>query len=566
MPLRTVLWLLLAVVAGSTIGFRVGLPGSDSSPVAAPAVAGQASAELEFAPPTGRPVNPRGLDTGGPSPSAGLQPLSSVSSSSAARGGSAVSSSESDAVAFNAPYAADLSFLTFGPGPTTPSSSTASSAPTETTTTPAPAAPTGPPPVISDVRTVSLSPFAATISWHTNVPTTSRLVYGLGAPVIWSAPTTLSTSHQATMTGLAQSRSYRLDIAAQSDDAQTALEEFLLTTPTIGGPVHASVGGGTILLNGQPWFPKMVWAQCSDAVGGNLALGIDLFMGNGCGSGAQLATWLGTAAFVLADAKHPAADRAGTLGVHLPDEWDTGLPNNFSLEDALHAVPPTSGSGPRFLTLTNHFYSRAEPLPQGRGMYPALAASADVLGFDLYPLQNWCRWDSFHDVFDAQIDLVSLARGKPTFQWIEVRRMDCNGDQLDPTPETVRAETWLAIAGGAHAIGYFPNNWTAAVGAEIARTNHEIDSLVSVLVEPNIAASVAVGSYVKAGVREHNGAVYVIAVNASRGTSSATITVPALADRTLRTLDGLHTVTASGGSFTDTFGPLEVRIYIAAPA
>jgi hypothetical protein len=368
------------------------------------------------------------------------------------------------------------------------------------------------------------------------------------------------------MTGLGQSRSYRLDIAAQSEDAQTVLEEFLLTTPAISGPVHASVGGGTILLDGRPWFPKMVWAQCPDAAGGSLAVGIDLFMGNGCGSGAQLSTWLGTAAFVLADAKKSEPERAGALGVHLPDEWDTGLPNDFSLEDAMHAVPATPGSGPRFLTLTNHFYSRAEPLPQGRGMYPGLAASADVLGFDLYPLQNWCRWDSFRDVFDAQIDLVSLARGKPTFQWIEARRMDCKGEQLDPTPETLRAESWLSIAAGAHAIGYFPNNWTAAVGAEIARTNREIDNLVSVLVEPNIAASVAVGSSVKAGARDHNSAVYVIAVNASRGTSSATITVPALADRTLRTLDGLHTVTASGGSFTDSFGPLEVRIYIAAPA
>jgi len=42
--------------------------------------------------------------------------------------------------------------------------------------------------------------------------------------------------------------------------------------------------------------------------------------------------------------------------------------------------------------------------------------------------------------------------------------------------------------------------------------------------------------------------------------------VPALADRMLRTLDGLHTVAASGGSFTDAFGPLEARVYIAAPA
>jgi hypothetical protein len=309
----------------------------------------------------------------------------------------------------------------------------------------------------------------------------------------------------------------------------------------------------------------MVWAQCTDAVAGNLAVGIDLFMGNGCGDGAELANWLRGYAYVLADAKEPAAGRAGTIGTHLPDEWDTHLPGDLTAAQAQQLVPPTPGSGPRFLTLTNHFYSRAEPLPQGRGMYPALASTADVLGFDLYPMQNWCRFDSFHDVFDSQLDLVALARGKPTFQWIEARRMDCFGDHLDPTPETVRAESWLSIAGGAHAIGYFPNNWTPEVGAEIARTNHEIDTLVAALVEPNIAASVAVGSYVKVGAREHNGAVYVIAVNASRTSTTGTITVPALGDRPLRSLDGQHTVTAAGGTFTDSFGPLEVRIYIAAP-
>jgi hypothetical protein len=143
--------------------------------------------------------------------------------------------------------------------------------------------------------------------------------------------------------------------------------------------------------------------------------------------------------------------------------------------------------------------------------------------------------------------------------------MDCMGERLDPTPETVRAEAWLSIAGGAHAIGYFPNNWSAEVGAEIARTNHEIKGLVPALVEPAIAASVSLGSTVKAGAREHNGAVYVIAVNASRGASVATINVPALGDRVLRSLDGQKTVAASGGSFTDSLGPLEVCIYVASP-
>jgi hypothetical protein len=288
-------------------------------------------------------------------------------------------------------------------------------------------------------------------------------------------------------------------------------------------------------------------------------------MGNGCGNSSQLATWLSGSAFAIGDAKETASARAGTVGTFLPDEWDTHLPNDFSAADANRLIPPSPGSGPRFLTLTNHFYRHAAPLPQGRGMYPGLAASADVLGFDLYPLQNWCRFDSFGDVFDSQLDLVALARGKPTFQWIEARQMDCSGAELDPTPETLRAEAWLSIAGGAHAIGYFPNNWSDAVGAAIAQVNHEISTLTPALVEPAIAASASLDSTVRVGARDHNGAVYVIAVNASRAPATATITVPALVDRELVTLDGQHKASAKDGAFTATFAPLEARIYIAAP-
>jgi len=562
-PLRTICWLLLAVAAGSTIGFKIALPGSDSASVpAASANPNAAQAPFTFAPPSGRPVSPVGLDTGGPS-RPGLRPVSRAGGSAIATYGSRSTAAGAADVTFNAPYVSDLRFLAL---PSVTFQPTAGSSPTDTTTTTTtPVQPAGPPPEIENVHTISLTPFSATIAWRTNVPATSRIAYGLDAPVLWTAPNIAATEHQATLTGLTFSSSYKVAVTAANDGSPGRVEEYVLTTPALSGAVQLTTSNGVILLNGQPSFPKLVWAQCTDAVAGNLAVGIDLFMGNGCGTGADLATWVAGRAFVLANAQAPAAARAGTVGTHLPDEWDTHLPGDLTTADALRLVPEIPGSGPRFLTLTNHFYSRASPLPQGKGMYPALAASADVLGFDLYPLQNWCRFDSFGDVFDSQLDLVALGRGRPTFQWIEARRMDCMGDQLDPTPETVRAEAWLSIAGGAHAIGYFPNNWSYEVGAEIARTNHEIQGLIPALVEPAIAASVSLGSSVKAGGREHNGAVYVIAVNASRSAATASINVPALGDRVLRSLDGLHTLTASGGSFTDSFGPLEVRVYVAAP-
>jgi hypothetical protein len=561
-PLRHVCWLLLAVVAGTSIGFKVGLPGSGAAVTASPSSAQQeAAAGMAFAPATGRrPVKAVGLYTGRDAP-VGLQKVAGVDGESPALSEEPVGE---NALTQPAPYARDLTFLAFPSGATVPTPAAAAGTTTPTTSTPA--APSGPPPTISDVQTVAISPFSASLSWRTSEASTSRAVYGLDAPVVWTAATASGTSHEVALPGLSPGSTYHLDVTATTADGRSAVSQFLLTTPSMFAPVNVSTANGTVLLDGQPSFPKLVWNQCPDAVSGNLAVGIDFFMGNGCGSSAQLATWLTGSAFAIGDAKEASSARAGTVGTFLPDEWDTHLPNDFSAADAARLIPRAAGSGPRFLTLTNHFYSRAAPLPQGRGMYPGLAATADVLGFDLYPLQNWCRFDSFGDVFDSQLDLVALGRGKPTFQWIEARQMDCSGAELDPSAETLRAEAWLSIAGGAHAIGYFPNNWSAAVGAEIADVNQEISNLVPALVEPAIAASASLGSTVKVGARDHNGAVYVVVVNASRTPASATITVPALVDRSLVTLDGGHKATAKGGAFDVSLAPLEARIYIAAPA
>jgi hypothetical protein len=551
--------LLLAVVAGSTIGFKIGLPGgSDASPLAVASPPASAAPALTFSPPGGRRAIPKSLVTARP-PAPGLRPLSRVEAASVSLSLSRSLSQPGSTVGFNAPASGELRFMAVPSG--SEGSAPIPPAPTQT----APAPPSGPPPDIQNVHTVSLSPFSATLAWRTSVPATARIAYGLDAPVLWTAATPSGTDHRATVAGLTPATSYVLVVIAKNGDGPASSSQFMLTTPQLSGSVRATTSGSTILLDGQPSFPKMVWAQCVDGVGSNLADGIDFFMGNGCGSAAQLAHWVSGRAYVLADAQASAEDRAGSVGTHLPDEWDTHLPGDLTFADAERLVPPIPGSGPRFLTLTNHFYSQAAPLPQGRGMYPALVSSADVLGFDLYPLQNWCRWESFHDVFDSQLDLVALARGRPTFQWIEARRMDCSSPELDPTPATVHAEAWLSIAAGAHAIGYFPNNWSADVGAEIARTNREIQTLVPALVEPNIAASVSLGSPIKVGAREHNGAIYVITVNTSRAPAAASFTVPALGNRVVQTLDGTQRVTVASGSFTAQLGGLEARIYIAAP-
>jgi hypothetical protein len=191
-----------------------------------------------------------------------------------------------------------------------------------------------------------------------------------------------------------------------------------------------------------------------------------------------------------------------------------------------------------------------------------------VIGFDLYPLQVWCR-PAFGDVMDAQRELHTASGGKPTFQWIEVAKMEhpCREHSaLDPTPATVRAETWLSIAGGADAVGYFPNRWSSDIGQEITRTNRDIKALTQALLTPVVNAS-SDATAVRVSARTLNGALYVIAVNTAEATVQARITVDGigLAGRSATVLGTSNAVGSDDTGFSDTFGPLAARVYVVPP-
>ena len=205
-------------------------------------------------------------------------------------------------------------------------------------------------------------------------------------------------------------------------------------------------------------------------------------------------------------------DPGSVIGVFYPDEPDgQGL-----TAKTMATIDPSHGV--RFLTLTNHFYSWAAPLPQGRGMYPGLIAKADMVGFDLYPLTYWCRTERLVDVYFSQQELVELAKGKPTFQWIEAAGMICPHDGPNAvTPATVRAESWLAIAGGAKGLGFFPPAaWTGDVGEAIAEVTQTVRALGPALTAPEVAARVEpADGLVKAGARKHSGRLTIVVANAA---------------------------------------------------
>ena len=214
--------------------------------------------------------------------------------------------------------------------------------------------------------------------------------------------------------------------------------------------------------------------------------------------------------------------------------------------------------------------------------YAPYWTKADVVGFDLYPLEKLCSHRLYlRDGYEAQRQLSDEVAGKPTYQWIETGPLEgeCGWSQFHVTPATVHAEAWMAIAGGADAIGYFTHTWTGGgpdptwspfdvafdIQAEIARTNLEIGDLAPALTGSDLAVKLVGRTPVVAGGHLFNKALYVIAVNPTYAATAATIRIKGIGSRTFTVFGEPRTVSTQRSLLTDTFEPLTVHVYVAAP-
>jgi hypothetical protein len=419
---------------------------------------------------------------------------------------------------------------------------------------------------ITGLRASAVAAFGATVTWHMNLPANVQASYGLvdfGVPTVWAPVGNGGDGQIASLTALDSSSAYRVWLKATSEDGQQATASIDIRTPGIPPNPAPAIGrpAGAVTLDGMPFFPMMLYSVCPYQYPSALASGINLFALNACGTFQAQLNALGGAAYSTGIAGGHSGSGPGVIGWFHRDE-----PDGDNVPAANLPGPPPGVPGLSFLTLTNHFYSDAAPLPWSKspGFYPAYISRADVIGFDLYPLQEWCQPSRLNAVFFAQRELVRLSGEKPTFQWIEADNWKCSGAN-NVTPATVRAESWLAIAGGAHGLGFWPAQWDPAMNRVISAIGRDVARLGPAIYMPPIAASDNSGN-IQVSVRTWGGATYVFAINSSWAARNAQFTIPSLNGRPLSVMGEGRRVNSDGDVFSDHFAPLAVHIYIAAPA
>ena len=460
---------------------------------------------------------------------------------------------------------------------------------------------------VADIVDVEPHPFSAVVKWRVSDP--GRVVLEVGVDDrygIWS-PTTVvhnALTARTTLAGLEPATTYRFRVVARwrngmkseargsfhtapwpAATAATAVPAAAEATSSGSGspfvlppalppgvtpappPTTGALPPGTPLVesssplrvNGNAIFPRMVWRQCPTYFPTSIGAGINLFLGVSCAEEGQQFNPLRGRAISTVDAHKPGISGPGLVGFHLQDEADV------SVGDAKKLPQPKAAGRVTFLTLTDHFSQRAAPPPNGKEIYPDFYKSADVIGFDTYPVEVRCKIEQIDNVYWMQRELVALTGGKPTFQWIEAGPMEHCRENQDPTPEVVRAETWLAIAGGARGIGYFPDWWAEDIRKEVRLVNREIVALAPALLAPVARASWSTESPVRVGARRYNGATYIVAVNSSTSPTSTSFTVPGLGGRKLRVFRDGRIVTPLGDLVIDKLPGLGVAVYVVPP-
>jgi len=242
-------------------------------------------------------------------------------------------------------------------------------------------------------------------------------------------------------------------------------------------------------------------------------------------------------------------------------------------------------SRPVAMTFTGYFHPHFGKWrdEERQSLYPAYVRATDIVGFDIYPIYGWNKPEWIHLVYEATAQLKKMAGPRPVYAWIETSKGgQYTGDlerQKDVTPQQIRAEVWMALCGGATAIGYFTHVWKPSYRqfgvpeenqTALREINEQLTRLApAILAKRNteeIHLDVTPEVRIAAFSTEYENSIYLFAVNYDPDLKTAQVTfhVPSklLAGATAaEVVDEDRSISLIDGTLTDSFGPLAVHIY-----
>lgn len=254
-------------------------------------------------------------------------------------------------------------------------------------------------------------------------------------------------------------------------------------------------------------------------------------------------------------------------------------------KEVYQKIKSADPSRPVFMTFTGYFHPHFSKWSEQerRSLYPAYIEATDVVGFDIYPIYGWNKPEWIHLVYEATAQLTGMAGELPVYAWIETSKGgQYTGpleNQKEVTGRHIRAEVWMALCGGATAIGYFTHVWKPAysqfgVPEENQQALKEINDQLTRLAPAILATreteklrvEVPEKARLAAFLTTHEGFAYIFAVNydPEEKPVTAKFILSGLADSVsgpVEVVDEDRSLPLSDRQFVDNFGPLGVHIY-----
>ena len=360
--------------------------------------------------------------------------------------------------------------------------------------------------------------------------------------------------------------------------------------PWYGGPTYYKPWS-----NGLPsdpsFFMLTVWLQSPPNASRYKAVGINFFTGLWEGPTEDQLT-------VLASAGIPTiCDQGGVWQAHMadktisawlqPDEPDNAQANASGGYDPCIDPAVIIAS---YNTMKQNDPTRPVYLGLGRGvadtqwigrgtctgntaMYVEYAKGADILGFDIYPVNEGAALEMVATGLDNLKQWSGNA--KPVIGIIEASNFD---NTQRPTPAQIRSEVWMDLVHGAAGIEYFCHRFTptfsetdclddAPTAAALNEINAQITKLAPVLNSPSVGNGVTVKSStasipVDTMLKRDGDGTYLFAAEMRGGNTTATFTLrDFLAAASAEVLGENRSISIRSGVFTDDFSSYGVHLY-----